>query len=459
MKRVRAHLVPCIALGVTVFTSGCVAESEEEEPVGITEQATTSPDATTFPATYARQWMVNLANSVKGDGLHPVVGARTYTYGAIALYESVVNGMPGYRSLGGQLNGLGQLPTPVAGKQYDWPTVLAQTMSRVVNETYVFPLRIFFEFTTLTQAPLGELGPTQIGYRRVEGVSAQVSNDSIAYANQLADVLVPWINSDGYSAARFKGWVPPTGPDKWVPTGFSDTDKVANPEEAAFGTLVRPVIMTSPGECAPAGAPAFSTAPGSAFYEAAKEVYDTDFNLTDEQREIARFWADGPKDTATPPGHWLALTTKYVRAGTLAQAAYGYALTSLTHMDAAIAVWEEKFSSNLLRPETYIRRHIDPTWRPFLPTPKFPTYVSGHSGFSAAAATMMQAAFCDGPITDDTKLRRGFGARTFPSWDAMASEASKSRIYGGIHYRFDSEDGIEVGHCVAQKALERVHFH
>jgi hypothetical protein len=403
--------------------------------------------------------MTNLANSVKWDGIHPVVAARTYTYSSIAMYESVVNGMPGYRSLGGQLNGLGPMPAPQAGKTYDWPTVLAQTMHRVANETYVFPLRLFFEFTTSTQASLDELGPAQIGFRRLAGVSEQVSNDSIAYANQLADVLVAWINSDGYKEARFKGWVPPTGPDKWVPTGFSDTDKVANPEEPYFGQIVRPIIMTSPGECAPAGAPAFSTTAGSDFHNAAKEVYDTDTNQTDEEREIARFWADGPKDTATPAGHWLALTTKYVRAGTLAQAAYGYAQASLTHFDAAIAVWNEKFHANLLRPESYIRKYIDPTWRPFLPTPKFPSYVSGHSGFSGAAAVMMKTAFGDGPVVDDTKLRRGFGVRTFANWDAAADEAAESRLYGGIHYRFDNEDGKSVGHCVAAKALARVQFH
>ena len=60
-KRVRAHVVPCVALGIAVFGSGCVAESQEEE-VGSSSQAATSPVASTFPATYARQWMVNLAN-------------------------------------------------------------------------------------------------------------------------------------------------------------------------------------------------------------------------------------------------------------------------------------------------------------------------------------------------------------------------------------------------------------
>ncbi len=458
-SRIRHHLAPCVALGVTVLSSGCVAEQEEEEPIGVTEQAATSPSASTFPATYARQWMTMLANSIKGDGSHPVVAARQYTYGAIVIYESVVNGMPGYRSLGGQINGLGELPKPQAGKQYDWPTVLAQTMHRVITETYIYPLRVFFEFTTLTQAALNELGPAQIGYRRVDGVPEQVMNDSLAYANVLADSLIQWVTSDGYAEARFKGWIPPTGPDKWVPTGFSDTDKVANPEEPWFGQIVRPVVMTSPSECAPPEPPPFSTTPGSEFYEAAKEVYETEVNITDEQREIGAFWADVPKASATPPGHWLALATKYVRAGTLAQAAYGYAQGLLGVHDAAIAVWNEKYRSNLLRPETYIRRHIDPNWTPTWATPKFPSYTSGHSGFSGAASRLMKVAFGESqPIVDDTKLRRGYGPRTFATWDQAAEEAADSRLYGGIHYRFDNDAGLVSGRCVAAKAMERIHF-
>lgn len=452
------HVVPCVALGICAVVTGCAGQANDED-LGSTSQAVVSPNTDTFPSTYARQWMVNLANSVKGDGLHPVLAARTYSYGAIAVYEAVVNGMPGYRSLGGQLNGLGTMPTPDPGKVYDWPTVLAQTMRRVSMETYVFPLRLFFEYTTSTEATLDELGPAQIGHRLIAGVTPQVSADSIAFGNQLADKLVPWINSDGYSIARFKGWVPPVGPDKWVPTGFQDTDKVANPEEPWYGQIVRPIVLTSPDECRPAPPVPFDTTPGSPMYNQAKAVYDTENSLTNEQREIANFWADGPKLTPTPAGHWLALATKMIRPGNLAQAAYGYAQSMIAVQDAAIAVWNEKYRSNLLRPETYIRRHIDAGWQPFLGTPKFPSYISGHSGFSGASARTFAAAFGNNPFTDDTKLRRGFAPRSFANWEAAAEEAAESRLNGGIHYPMDNQAGLEVGHCVGDKVIARVHFH
>ncbi len=457
----RAHLVPCVALAASIFASGCaVAGEEDDEPVGSTEQAASSPAASTFPATYARQWMTNLANCVKGDGISPPVAARAYTYGAIAIYESVVNGMPGYRSLGGQLNGLGALPKPNAGEAYDWPTVLAQTMSRVVAEgAYVFPLRVFYEFTTQSEAPIKELGPIQIAYRRMDGVPQDVIDRSIDYANALADALIPWMASDGYANARFKGWIPPKGEDKWVPTGFSDADKVANPAEPWFGKIVRPVVLRSPDECKPPhGPPAFSTDPSSTFYKAAKEVYEQDLHSTDETREIARFWADDPKSTATPAGHWVAIATKYVRSKNLAEAARGYTLSSLAHFDSFIAVWQSKYEYNVVRPETYIRRYISSDWRPFLGTPQFPSYVSGHSGVSGAAGVLATAAFGDGPVVDDTKVRRGFAPRSFANFTEAAKEAVVSRLYGGIHYPFDDDDGYDLGVCVGNKVLERVAF-
>lgn len=447
-----ARLTCCAALLGPLTACGTNAEEAEQ----VVTAKSYSVDTGQFPSTFARQWMTNLANSVKGDGISPPVAARTYTYGSVALYESVVHGMPGYRSLAGQLNGLESLPTPDPALEYDWPSVMAQTMHRFVHEgMYVYPLRIFFEFTTQTQASLTSLGPTQLGFRRAAGVSEEVMQNSIAFGDQLGLALLEWARADGYAQARFQGYVPPTGPDKWVPTGFSDTDKIALPAEPHFGTL-RPMVLTSGSEC-PAPPPAeWSTDPASEMYQEALAVWQTNQDLTDEQRVIARFWADGPKDTSTPPGHWLAIATKFLRTRNLGEAAAGYAFTSLAYYDAFIAVWYSKYEYNLLRPTTYIRRHIDPGFLTFLPTPQFPEYVSGHSGVSGASAVVFTEWFGDAPFVDDTKLRRGFAARSFANFEAAADEAVVSRLYGGIHYPMGNEEGKNVGVCVGNKILSRI---
>jgi hypothetical protein len=446
-----------IVLGL--WLGGC-GGGGESEPIAREHQEVISPNTSTFPATFARQWMANLANSVKNDAISPPVAARTYAYGAVAIYESVVHGMPGYQSLAGQVNGLDSLPTPDPSLQYDWPSVLAQTMHRVVNEgVYTYPNRVFFEHTTLSDASLKSLGRVQLGYRHAQGVPDDVMQNSIEYADQLADALVAWSNADGYYALRYKGWIPPKGPDKWVPTGFSDTDKVVNPVEPYFGD-VRPLVLTSGDECKPANLgiapPAYSTDPSSDFYQQAKLVRDTEVNLDDDQREIARFWADGPGATPTPPGHWLALATKFVRSTNLANAAAGYVWVSMGFMDSFISIWESKYDYNLLRPVTYVRKNIDPGWQPFLDTPPFPTYASGHSGVSGASAVLFTEYFGNVPFVDDTKLRRGFAARNFASFSDAAEEAAVSRLYGGIHYDFDDNDGLDMGECVGSAIKDRV---
>jgi hypothetical protein len=438
---------------------GCASEQAptERDPAARKATAIASPNTSTFPAHYARQWMAALANCVRGDTISPPVAARTYAYGAVTLYESVVHGMPGHLSLSGQLNGLNGLPEPDPGLEYDWPTVMAQAMTVASPQFYVFPERLFFEFTTGCQATLGSLGVAQIGYRRAAGVQPAVIDASISYGSALGGAIAAWANADGYPQIRYKGYITPEGPDKWVPTGFSDTDKVANPVEPYFGTL-RPMVLTNPSECAPPAPVPFSTTPGSDMYNQADAVYQSDLSLTKEQREIAQFWADGPGATPTPPGHWLAIASSFIRTGNLENAVKGYAKTSISYFDSFIAVWQSKYEHNLLRPETYIRRHINPSWRPFLPTPPFPEYVSGHSGMSGAAAVTFTDAFGNGPFTDATKLRRGFGARSFTSFTHAAQEASISRLYGGIHFPMGNAEGLATGTCVGNAIVNRVHL-
>ncbi len=103
-----------------------------------------------------------------------------------------------------------------------------------------------------------------------------------------------------------------------------------------------------------------------------------------------------------------------------------------------------------MRPVTsYIRRVIDPKWDPFLITPPFPEYPSGHSTQSAAAATVMTNLFGeDFAFLDATDRTDGLAPRAFPSFSAAASEAAISRLYGGIHFRAAIERGLVQGRCI-----------
>lgn len=177
-------------------------------------------------------------------------------------------------------------------------------------------------------------------------------------------------------------------------------------------------------------------APGSAEFEKdAKELRDIAKNLTTKQRKIANFWADG-LNTYTPPGHWNRLAGEFIvkyKQNPL-RAARTFAYLNMAEMDAGIACWDAKYYYHYPRPSQAI-----PGFKTILGIPNFPSYTSGHSTFSAAAATVLSY------IYPDEKTR----------CEAWAREAAESRIYAGIHYRFDAEVGLTQGKAVGAYVVNR----
>ena len=114
-----------------------------------------------------------------------------------------------------------------------------------------------------------------------------------------------------------------------------------------------------------------------------------------------------------------------------------------------MACWDEKYRSNRIRPETVIRKYIDPHWKPFLQTPPFPEYLSGHSVVSAAAAVILTHYFGENfAYTDTVEERFGLKERKFKSFNDAAEESGLSRFYGGIHFMDAVENGWIQGKAV-----------
>jgi membrane-associated phospholipid phosphatase len=193
--------------------------------------------------------------------------------------------------------------------------------------------------------------------------------------------------------------------------------------------------------------------------------------LSDEQKHIADFWDDNPfKMNVTghvmyatkkfsPAGHWMNIVgIAAKKAGAdFNRTVAAYAATSIALFDAFISCWDEKFRSNYIRPETAINTYIDQDWRPYIQTPPFPSYTSGHSTISAAAAELMTKHFGDRlAFTDTSLLEFGIANREIPSFRAAAQEASVSRLYGGIHYRFDLDAGNKAGAALGTWISQRL---
>ena len=133
-----------------------------------------------------------------------------------------------------------------------------------------------------------------------------------------------------------------------------------------------------------------------------------------------------------------------------------HTLVSIGLMDAFICCWDEKYRSNRIRPETAIRNIIDQSWQPFLQTPPFPEYLSGHSTISASSSTILTHFFGDNfSYTDTIEVSFGLPARRFSSFKHAANEAAISRFYGGIHFMDAVDNGLEVGEKVGRRVIEK----
>lgn len=177
-------------------------------------------------------------------------------------------------------------------------------------------------------------------------------------------------------------------------------------------------------------------APGSPQFEAeVKELKQFAAHMTLEQRRIANWWEDG-LGSYTPPGHWNKFAKLSIVKNKLnpLRTARVFAYMNTAIMDAGVACWDTKYYYHYPRPVETI-----PGFKTILGTPNFPAYTSGHSTFSAAGAEVLAHFFPD----DVSQFR------------AWAEEAADSRLYGGIHYRFDAKIGIEQGRNVGSYAVNK----
>jgi len=222
--------------------------------------------------------------------------------------------------------------------------------------------------------------------------------------------------------------------------------------------------------------PEFSLEKGSDFYKELMEVYEVK-NKIDEEGEasqeiqIAQFWDCNPYVSThkghlmfatkkiTPGAHWIGICKIACRKDNadFNKTVYAYTKTSIALMDGFISCWDEKYRSNLIRPETLINQYIDEDWTPVLQTPPFPEYTSGHSVVSGAASTALTSIFGDDfSFNDDTELPYGLPIRSFNSFNEAAAEAAISRMYGGIHYRAAIEVGLQQGRDLGKFVVDNL---
>jgi len=309
-------------------------------------------------------------------------------------------------------------------------------------------------------------------------------------SNQLGDLEPgPYEDYTGYTPVNGPNRV--NNPDHWQPLLVIDHgEMMVQKYIAPFWGRVQPFALVSGDQFRP-DPPYSAEKDGDRFLQQARELIDISAQLTERQKVIAAYWADGPS-SETPPGHWCLLA-QFISArdhhDVDADVKMFFALTNAL-FDASVAAWDTKRAYDSVRPVTAIRylfagkkihawggagkgtEEMDGSaWQPYqeagVVTPPFPEYVSGHSAFSAAAAEVLKRftgsdAFGQSAIikAGSSKIEPGLvpahdltlGWATFT---AAADEAGMSRRYGGIHFKRGDMMGRWLGRQVGARAYSK----
>lgn len=388
------------------------------------------------------------------DVTNPPLAARFFAYAMLAGYEVVSKNDPSQKTFAGLLNNYPHIPTPPV-KPHSWPLAAVYAMYQ----------------TAAALQPSGNMLAEKI--RAITdscyslGMDEQLINGSRAYGESIAKDILAYARSDGYrNISNYSRYTPKEHEGHWFPTppGYF-------PAVEPYFDRVRPFMLDSASQFFPVPPARYDERSGSKFYQLTKALHDAGKSLSSEQIDIAAFWDCNPfalrneghlqigVKKISPGAHWMGIAGIACKKQKLSfsKALEIHTVLAITLTDAFIACWNEKFRSNRIRPETVIRKLLDPDWRPLLQTPPFPEYLSGHSVISTAAAEVLTYYLGDGvPFKDTTEELYGLEPRTFTSFRQAAEEASISRFYGGIHFLDAITQGQNQGKQVGLHVVKHI---
>ncbi|MFZ2898321.1 MAG: vanadium-dependent haloperoxidase [Saprospiraceae bacterium] len=446
------HFLWSAAILLALLVSSC--RPDEPDPV---QQLVSD-----FDAEAAVEWNKYFLEAERyAAGYRPAPAPRALAYLGLAAYEACISGMPDYNSLGDRYAGL-DIPDPVAGEEYHWPTV--------VHFVYSTMIPLFFQ-----PEPPQDVVNKMIALRSnleskyLAQAGSEVFQRSKDYGIAVGEAVWDWSATDPYGHDAYKNpfgnfttgetydWQAHyDGPGDWVPT-----DPGPGAPMGPFFGKFRTFAITEAQKLSAPPIP-YSESPTSSFYAQALQVYSINTpTLSDEDEWVGEFWSDDLLNLTFSPGpRWVAIGIQIIESeeADLQTALEAFAKTGMALNDAAVACWHSKYVYNLERPESYIKRIIDPNWEPSLDnpltgetgmTPSFPAYPSGHSTMGGAGAEALASVFGYSYAMTDRchEGRTEFRGepRSFPSLYDMAYENGWSRVPLGVHFWMDCEEGIRFG--------------
>jgi hypothetical protein len=288
----------------------------------------------------------------------------------------------------------------------------------------------------------------------------KAEDDGVALGKFVADQILSLRQDDG-SGVVLPPYTGGTDPGEWRPSPPANAPGL----HPHWGD-VTPFAMTSGDQFRPAPPPALDSAEYTAAFNEVKELGSaTSATRTADQTAIARFWLNAA-GTATPLGHLnlLAQIVAQEQGNTLEENARLFAGLNIAMADAVISCWDAKYEFSFWRPQTGIREAdndgnpdtvADIGWTPLFTTPPHPSYTSGHTSNSGAAAAVLAEFFGTDDIAFTLASQHpAFPAtRSYTSFSQAAEESAVSRMYGGIHWSFDNDVGLDAGNAIGHYVM------
>lgn len=387
------------------------------------------------------------------DVTNPPLAARFFAYSCLAANEVIALHDTTIMSMYGKLNEFPNIKIPKGGTE--------------INKD-IAALLAMYETAKVLQPSgklMGDFEDKWIDSLLKKGVSKEVMDQSQAFAKEVSLQIIKYAKADKYKKiSALPRYTPKKEEGTWYPTppGYFP------PVEPHFNTI-RSFTLERADQFKPEPPIPFSADKKAPFYALMNEIRE--LRLDDEKKEIAAFWDCNPfalfdnghllvgMKKISPGAHWMGIANiACIQAGiSFSKAIQVNTVLAVGLMDGFQSCWDEKYRSNRIRPETAIRKYLDPKWTPFLQTPPFPEYLSGHSTISSVSAVILTHFFGkEFTYTDTVEERYGLKARTYSSFEQAAEEAGISRFYGGIHFTDAIENGQIQGHAVGKHVLKKV---
>ena len=455
MRAILHHFKAVLCLAVIMFFAQCKNDSPIVAPIVTTTTTNLVKDNS---GDVIIQWQ-NLFLEVERYAAvyRPCPAARMLGYVGLAAYESTVPGMPEYQSLAARYGGL-TIPAIDNTKVYDYPTIL--------NAVYGSLYKKFFANVQATDILKITSLQSSLDVQYSSKLASDVFKRSRDYGTAVASAVWDYsvtdtYGHDSYLTPRPTSYTPPAGAGKWIPTPPGNQAAMF-----PYWGKVRVFAIQDADKLAKPPIP-YSEDKNSQYYAQGLEVYSLTRPQSYEGQWIAEFWSDDVLGfTFSPPSRWIAISSQALlqSKSNLETAVITALKVGLALNDAAVACWNSKFYYNVQRPITYINKVIDPSYTilsntstGFLTsTPSFAAYPSGHATFGAAAAEALVSIFgAEYSLTDRCHENRsdftGSKPRSFNSFYDMAVENAVSRIYLGVHWHMDADEGLRLGYQAGRR--------